>query len=75
MKIYEALYCCCVHESSYATLSIHKTKEGAEKAIQEHKDQMKKECEDMNKDDDWAKAHYIWNQDKDWDIHETELLD
>ncbi len=35
--IYEALYCDCVHESSYATLSVHKTKKGAYTAMKQHK--------------------------------------
>ena len=37
MKVYEALYNDCIHESSFATISIHKTKKGAEKAIAFHK--------------------------------------
>lgn len=38
-KIYLAQYCHCVHESSYATISIHKTKEGAENAVKKDKEQ------------------------------------
>lgn len=45
MKLYEALYNCMIHESSAATLSLHRTKEGAEKAIEEHKAEVKKEWE------------------------------
>ena len=37
MIIYEFLYCSCIHESSYATMSLHRTKEGAEKAMKKHK--------------------------------------
>lgn len=37
MKIYEALHCSCIHEGSFSTLSTHRTKEGAEKAIEEHR--------------------------------------
>lgn len=37
MIIYEATYCDCIHESAYATISVHRTREGAEKAIAEHK--------------------------------------
>lgn len=46
MRLYEALYNCMIHESSSATLSLHRTKEGAEKAIEEHKAEIKKEWED-----------------------------
>lgn len=37
MKLYQALYNWMTHESSAETLSIHRTKEGAEKAMEEHK--------------------------------------
>ena len=39
--IYEFLYNGCIHESSYATMSLHKTKAGAEKALNEHKEKAK----------------------------------
>jgi hypothetical protein len=45
MKIYEFLYCGCIHESSYATMSLHKTKAGAEKAMNAHKEKEKKKYE------------------------------
>jgi len=35
MKVYEFLYCGCIFESSYATVSIHKTKQGAYKAMRD----------------------------------------
>ena len=35
--IYMALYCPSIHESGYITLSLHKTIEGANTAIEEHK--------------------------------------
>ena len=37
MKIYEALYCSCIYESADSTLSTHRTREGAEHAIKQHK--------------------------------------
>ncbi len=45
MKIYQFLYCDCIHESSYTTLSLHKTKEGAELAMNTHKELKKIEHE------------------------------
>lgn len=33
MKLYEFLYCSCVFESGYRTISVHKTKRGAYKAM------------------------------------------
>ena len=35
--IYMALYCPSIHESGYITLSLHKTIEGANTAIEKHK--------------------------------------
>jgi hypothetical protein len=37
MKIYEFLYCSCIYESSYAPISLHRTKAGAYKAMKKHK--------------------------------------
>ncbi len=37
MKIYEFLYCGCIYESSYATVSLHRTKLGAYKAMRKHR--------------------------------------
>lgn len=37
MKLYEFVYSDCIYENSF-TISIHYTKEGAEKAMAEHKD-------------------------------------
>jgi hypothetical protein len=33
MHIYEFLYCSCIYESAYSTMSIHKTKSGAYRAM------------------------------------------
>lgn len=33
LKLYEVLYCSCIHESGYSTLSLHRTKLGAYKAM------------------------------------------
>lgn len=35
--IWKALYCPCVHESASQTISLHRTKEGAEDAIRKHR--------------------------------------
>ena len=55
MKLYEALYCGCIHESSYATLSIHKTRRGAGKAAREHR---AKEYEKWLRHREWQKKEY-----------------
>lgn len=79
MKIYEALYNPMTEESADCTISIHKTKAGAEKAIEDHKAKEKKEFDDgfYNKMTDEEKAMYNfkWDDFKSWRIVETELLD
>jgi len=78
VKIYEALYTYCIYESAMQTLSLHKTKEGAEKAVQAHKDKIKKEHDDMNAEfekEGLDKSRFEWDVHQRWDVQETELLD
>ena len=72
MKVYEALYNDCIHESSFATISIHKTKEGAEKAIHEHKMEKIKEHQEIYKD---VIPEFNEGNMQQWSIIETELKD
>ncbi len=37
MKVYAAKHCPCIYESAYATLSLHKTESGANKAKNSYK--------------------------------------
>lgn len=67
-------------ESSYGTLSLHKTKAGAEKAVAEHKAQIKKEFEEgywsrLSEEDKKLFSDHTWDMFKDWEVTETELLD
>jgi len=43
MIVYQALYCSCIFESGYDTISIHLSNEGAEKAMKLHKTKRIKE--------------------------------
>jgi hypothetical protein len=71
MKVYLAKYNDCIFESSSATLSVHLSREGAEKAIQEHKDEAYKEWEEM--DDDY-KEDCTFDWDKWWGVDEVDVL-
>lgn len=75
--IYEALYCCCIHESSYGTLSTHRSREGAEKAMNKHRDAEKKEWDEMYRDVEEPSLFedMKFGQHEDWDVREIELLD
>ena len=72
MKIYEALYNPMTEESAYTTLSLHLTKDGAERAIEDHKN---KELEK------WQRYHpskelepHRFGQYQDWLVDEVDVL-
>ena len=76
--VYEFLYnsdCC---ESAAATISIHKTKKGAEMAMEFHKAEKQKEWNEMRKLDEENDPEYWkefkWDFDQWWGVRECELL-
>lgn len=50
LKLYEFLYNDCTHESACETVSLHRTKEGAQKAMEKHKIEDKQRHYSMYKD-------------------------
>ncbi len=90
MIVYEFLYNGCIHESSYCTMSLHKTREGAEKALNDHRNIEFAAWEEytkllMEKDEEGNDFGYESLEDclednpfgkhEDWCIQEIELLD
>lgn len=75
MKIYEACYCDCIYESSYATISIHKTKKGARKALSNFLRKERARHQEMYKDYEYSTNDdcNLWQTHKGWMISETEL--
>ena len=70
--LYAFRYNSCVHENSYATVSLHYSKEGAEKAMQEHK---QKELDDFNEryaDDN--EFDFKFGEHEDWYVKTVEVL-
>ena len=70
MKIYEFLYnsdCC---ESAAHTMSLHKTRSGAERAMKKHQNKIRSEHNTLGLDDE-----FDWDFDQAWFIRETELLE
>ena len=65
--IYEFLYSSNRYESAGITMSLHKTKKGAEIAMEFHKNEIKKEHNALNGDDT------KWTFNQWWGIRETEL--
>ena len=73
MIVYQFLYCGCIHESAYATMSLHKTKEGAERAMNVHKEFERKEFNERYSDE--FKKEIKFGMHEDWAIGEIELKD
>lgn len=67
--VYEALYCDCIHESVYGTVSLHRTKEGAEAAL---RDLLSKEAMSQMK---WVDEITDIFAHQGWFIRETEIQD
>ena len=51
-KVYEFWYNECIYESSNSSISLHRTKKGAEMAMEFHKEQKRKEHEESYKDEE-----------------------
>lgn len=65
MKIYEALHCSCIHEGAWYTISTHRTKKGAKKAIEEHRKGHLPNYESIEELYEY----------ENWKVNESELLD
>lgn len=72
MKVFIAKYCSDTWESGYRTLSVHKSRETAERVIRAHKETIQQEHDELWKGDEDA-PH--WAMGKDWDIQEVEVVD
>lgn len=67
MKIWAAEYNSCIFESAFAPISLHLTLEGANRAVEKHKDTTRKE---------WKRAGYDDVRDyEDWQVREYEVLE
>ena len=75
--VWEALYCDCIYESSFATISVHKTEKGAKKSIKEHEANVKKEHAEMYSVAKGYDKHplegFKYNDFKEWDINKIKL--
>lgn len=77
--LYAAMHNPCIHESADATLSIHLTKEGAESALNEHKEERRKRWQqlvdrDEDKGTDWSYEKMVpFGCFESWRIQEIEI--
>lgn len=69
--VWAFLYCHCIHESSFGTVSLHKTEKGAEIAMEFHKENERKEHEEMYANlsiSEKSELYTEFGQNKAWDI-------
>lgn len=74
--VFEAQYCPCIHESSYATLSIHRTKEGATQAVIDSMVEEFESYKELMKGDNrnfWTLKKF--GEHEDWEVRETKIDD
>jgi hypothetical protein len=71
MKVFLAKHNDNIFESTSRTISVHLSREGAEKAIQQHKDEVYKEWEKLDDDD---KEDFSFDWDKSWGVSEVDVL-
>lgn len=73
--VYEALYNPDVNESVPTTISVHKTRKGAEMAVEFHKNEMREEYEKMMDESEGEMVSYLhYDHGVSWDVVKTRLL-
>ena len=71
-KIYAAMYNPMIEESCFGVISLHKTRKGAEMAMEFHKAVELKEWKEMYKD---HRAPYTFGRFEKWSVVEMEVLE
>jgi hypothetical protein len=74
--VFLAMFNPMIHESSFGIISVHKTRKGAEMAIEFHKEEERKEHNEFLKDRD-SKDDFDYgsfDQFKAWQVYEIKLL-
>lgn len=69
--VFECLHCPCIYESAYATISIHKSREGAEAAMDAHRAKLKDEHDLLY---EGLESVHPYDFAMDWKVNETPLL-
>lgn len=79
-SLWAFMYNSCIHESSWATVSLHYSKEGAEKALAEHKAQALKQWQQIVDSDEDKGTEFGYDVispfgiHEDWCVQEVEVL-
>ena len=81
MTLYGFFYNSCIYESAHALISIHKTKDGADKALVLHKEMKRGEWQilvDSDEDKGTDMGYEVlcpFGDMEDWHVREVELKD
>lgn len=70
MIIYAAMYCPCIHESEYGIISIHTTIDGAQAAVDRHKNTQLVKFNDMFTKEE--KKRHKFGEMEDWKVQKFE---
>lgn len=70
--VFAFIYCPCIHESSYGVISIHHSRYGAEKALNEHRENALSEFNLLWENDEIRT--FVFGEGEDWAIKEMEIL-
>lgn len=73
--LYAFLYNPMIHESGYITVSIHRTRKGAEIAMAHHMEAERNQWEAWNKCDIAYRSEFPFNWNKNWVVEEIEIQD
>lgn len=71
-KVYAFEYCPCIHESSLGVISLHRTKKGAEIAMELHKNEKKKEFDALYDNIEPVSGFGTF---EDWRVREIKILE
>jgi hypothetical protein len=71
-KVYEFWYNDCIHESVGACVSLHRTKKGAEMAMEFHKEEQRKDHDELWKGED---IDWTFDDMKAWGVAERTIVE
>ena len=74
-KVYEFWYNDCVYECASISMSLHRTKRGAEMAMEFHKKQKQKEWDELYENEDDKEFYNCFNNMFAWGVRECEILE
>ena len=74
MKIYAFKYTSCIYESAYETITIHKSRETANQAMEKYVAKRRKEHYKLWQDDEDGKDYKLEDFEA-WEVEEMEVLD